>query len=280
MSCNTNCVMNAGKEIVMKEGEVMLKDKVALITGAASGIGYAVAKKMAAEGAKVVIADVSAEGVARVCDELGCIGKVVDLSTREGCRQIVDFALESYGRVDILGNIAGIQYVSPIEEFPEDKWDFMIRLMLTAPFLLTRYCWPSMKENGWGRIVNLSSIHGLVASEFKSCYVSAKHGLYGLTKTAAMEGGPYGITANCICPAYVMTPLVEGQIEKQAKVHNIPREQVISDVMLAKAAIKKMLDPSTVADVFSFLCSDAAESITGTSIPVDGGWTAGLSGEF
>lgn len=252
----------------------MLKNKVALITGAASGIGYAVAKKMAAEGAKVVIADVSADGVARVCDELGCVGKVVDLSTREGCRQIVDFALETYGRVDILGNIAGIQYVSPIEEFPEDKWDFMIRLMLTAPFLLTRYCWPSMKENGWGRIVNLSSIHGLVASEFKSCYVSAKHGLYGLTKTAAMEGGPLGITVNCICPAYVMTPLVEGQIEKQAAVHNIPREQVISDVMLAKAAVKKMLDPSTVADVFAFLCSDAAESITGTSIPIDGGWTA------
>ncbi len=252
----------------------MLKDKVALITGAASGIGYAVAKKMSSEGAKVVIADVSTEGVTRVCQELGCIGKVVDLSTREGCRQIVDFALEAYGRVDILGNIAGIQHVAPIEEFPEDKWDFMIRLMLTAPFLLTRYCWPSMKENGWGRIVNLSSIHGLVASEFKSCYVSAKHGLYGLTKTAAMEGGPYGITVNCICPAYVMTPLVEGQIENQAKVHNIPREQVISDVMLAKAAIKKMLDPATVADVFAFLCSDAAESITGTSIPVDGGWTA------
>ena len=160
------------------------------------------------------------------------------------------------------------------EEFPEDKWDFMIRLMLTAPFLLTRYCWPSMKENHWGRIINLSSIHGLVASEFKSCYVTAKHGLYGMTKTAAMEGGAYGITANCICPAYVMTPLVEGQIASQAKVHNISEEQVISDIMLSKAAVKKMLDPATVAEVFAFLCSDAAESITGTSIPVDGGWTA------
>ena len=131
-----------------------------------------------------------------------------------------------------------------------------------------------MKENHWGRIINLSSIHGLVASEFKSCYVTAKHGLYGMTKTAAMEGGAYGITANCICPAYVMTPLVEGQIASQAKVHNISEEQVISDIMLSKAAVKKMLDPATVAEVFAFLCSDAAESITGTSIPVDGGWTA------
>ena len=252
----------------------MLKDKVALITGAASGIGYAAAKKLSAEGAKVVIADVNAAGVEKVCNELGCIGKAVDLSSRVGCREIADLALNTYGRVDILGNIAGIQHVCPIEEFPEDKWDFMIRLMLTAPFLLTRYCWPSMKENHWGRIINLSSIHGLVASEFKSCYVTAKHGLYGMTKTAAMEGGAYGITANCICPAYVMTPLVEGQIASQAKVHNISEEQVISDIMLSKAAVKKMLDPATVAEVFAFLCSDAAESITGTSIPVDGGWTA------
>ena len=252
----------------------MLKDKVALITGAASGIGYAVAKKLSAEGAKVVIADVNAAGVEKVCNELDCIGKAVDLSSREGCREIADLALNTYGRVDILGNIAGIQHVCPIEEFPEDKWDFMIRLMLTAPFLLTRYCWPSMKENHWGRIINLSSIHGLVASEFKSCYVTAKHGLYGMTKTAAMEGGAYGITANCICPAYVMTPLVEGQIASQAKVHNISEEQVISDIMLSKAAVKKMLDPATVAEVFAFLFIVAAESITGTSIPVDGGWTA------
>lgn len=252
----------------------MLKDKVALITGAASGIGYAVAKELSREGCRVVIADVNEQGVERVCAELGCVGKAVDLSTRQGCRDIVDFALEQYGRVDILGNIAGIQHVCPIEEFPEDKWDFMIRLMLTAPFLLTRYCWPSMKENGWGRIINLSSIHGLVASEFKSCYVTAKHGLYGMTKTAAMEGGPYGITANCICPAYVMTPLVEGQIAAQAKTHGISEERVISEVMLSKATIRKMLQPEAVAEVFKFLCSDAAESITGISLPIDGGWTA------
>ncbi|NMA93075.1 MAG: 3-hydroxybutyrate dehydrogenase [Clostridiales bacterium] len=252
----------------------MIKGKVALITGGASGIGKAITTRMCKEGAKVVIADINAEGVKKVCEELGCEGKAVDLSTREGCKVIVDYAVEKFGRVDILGNIAGIQHVCPIDQFPEDKWDFMIRLMLTAPFLLTKYCWPYMKENGWGRIVNLSSIHGLVASEFKSCYVTAKHGLFGMTKTAALEGGPLGITVNCICPAYVMTPLVEGQIADQAKTHNIPEEKVISDIMLSKAAIKKMLDPSTVADVFVFLCSDAAESITGISLPIDGGWTA------
>lgn len=252
----------------------MLKDKVAIITGGASGIGYAVAESLSAEGAKVVIADINAEGIERACSVIDCAGRAVDLSTREGCREIVDFALQRYGRVDILGNIAGIQHVCPIDEFPEDKWDFMIRLMLTAPFLLTKYCWNSMKENGWGRIINLSSIHGLVASEFKSCYVTAKHGLYGMTKTAALEGGPLGITVNCICPAYVHTPLVEGQIASQAKAHGISEDQVISDIMLAKASIKKMLKPQTVAEVFKFLCSDAAESITGISLPVDGGWTA------
>lgn len=252
----------------------MLNEKVALITGAASGIGYAVAKKLTLEGAKVLIADVNRDGVARVCKELGCVGKAVDLSTQQGCKDITELALDTYGRVDILGNIAGIQHVCPIEEFPEDKWDFMIALMLTAPFLLTRYCWPAMKANGWGRIINLSSIHGLVASPFKSCYVTAKHGLFGMTKTAALEGGAYGITANCICPAYVMTPLVEGQIAAQAQMHNVPPHQVISDIMLDKAAVKKMLQPETVAEIFVFLCSEAADSITGTSIPIDGGWTA------
>lgn len=257
-----------------KTGGDMLKGKTALITGGASGIGYAVAEMLKEEGAQVVIADVNADGTDAACAKLGCIGKAVDLSTREGCREIADYALAHCGRVDILGNIAGIQHVSPIETFPEDKWDFMIRLMLTAPFLLTKYCWQSMKENGWGRVINLSSIHGLVASEYKSCYVSAKHGLYGLTKTAALEGGACGITVNCICPAYVQTPLVEGQIASQAKAHGIGEDQVVAEIMLAKASVKKMLKPRTVAEVFRFLCSDAADSITGISLPVDGGWTA------
>jgi len=176
--------------------------------------------------------------------------------------------------VDILANVAGVQHVCPIEEFPEDKWDFIISLMLTAPFLLTRYCWPYMKEKGWGRIINMSSIHGLVASEFKSAYVSAKHGLVGFTKTAAMEGGPQGITCNAICPAYVMTPLVEKQIAAQAQTHGIPEEKVISDIMLSKAAIKKMVPAENIGAIVKFLCSDAAASITGIALPIDGGWTA------
>ena len=167
----------------------MLNDKIAIVTGAASGIGYAVAQALRQEGAQVVMADVNEALLRESARKLGGVPFVGNLTKREDCRQLVDFTAQRFGRVDILANVAGVQHVCPIEEFPEDKWDFIISLMLTAPFLLTRYCWPYMKENGWGRIINMSSIHGLVASEFKSAYVSAKHGLIGFTKTAAMEGG-------------------------------------------------------------------------------------------
>ena len=252
----------------------MFEGKVAIVTGAASGIGYASAVDLAQKGAAVVLADVNREKVELAAKEVGGLSFVGDLSKREDCKALVDFTIKELGKVDILVNVAGLQNVSPIDEFPEDKWDFMISLMLTAPFLLTKYCWNSMKENGWGRIINLNSVHGLVASEFKSAYCSAKHGLYGLTKVAAMEGGPYGITVNSVCPAYVRTPLVDGQMKDQARVHGITEEEVVSEIFLQKAAIKKLLEPKTIAEVISFLCSDAAANITGIALPVDGGWTA------
>lgn len=253
----------------------MFKGRVAIVTGAASGIGFAAAEMLAKEGAQVVMADVNEALLKESAAKVGGEYFVGDLSKRECCRALVDFTLEKFGKVDILLNIAGIQNVAPVEEFPEDRWDFMISLMLTAPFLLTKYVWPSMKAQGWGRVVNLNSIHGLVASEFKSAYVSAKHGLVGFTKAAALEGGSCGITVNSVCPAYVRTPLVDNQIEAQAKNHGISKEEVVSKIMLQKAAIKTMLEPSTVAEVIKFLCSDAAANITGSALTIDGGWTAG-----
>lgn len=253
----------------------MLDSKVSIVTGGASGIGFSVAKMLSKEGGKVVIADISEEKLIEVSKELGCDYFKADLSKRENCKSLVDYVINKYSKVDILVNVAGVQNVSSIEEFSEDKWDFMISLMLTAPFLLTKYVWPYMKSQGWGRIINLDSIHGLVASEFKSAYVSAKHGLIGLTKTAALEGGPQGITVNAICPAYVRTPLVDNQIEAQAKNHGITKEEVVSKIMLQKSAIKTLIEPDAVAETVKFLCSDAANHITGSALTMDGGWTAG-----
>ena len=253
----------------------MLKDKVAIVTGAASGIGLATAEMLAKEGARVVLADINEAQLEAVSAKIGADALAVDLSEREGCRELADYTMKQHGRIDILVNVAGIQNVASVEDFPEERWDFMISLMLTAPFLLTKYAWPSMRQNGWGRVINLNSIHGLVASEFKSAYVSAKHGLMGLTKTAALEGGPCGITVNSICPAYVRTPLVDNQIEAQAQNHGISKEEVVSKIMLQKAAIKTMLEPETIAEAVKFLCSDAAANITGTAFTIDGGWTAG-----
>ena len=253
----------------------MLKDKVAIVTGAASGIGLVTAEMLAKEGARVVLADINEAQLEAVSAKIGADALAVDLSKREGCRELADYAMKQHGRIDILVNVAGIQNVASVEDFPEERWDFMISLMLTAPFLLTKYAWPSMRQNGWGRVINLNSIHGLVASEFKSAYVSAKHGLMGLTKTAALEGGPCGITVNSICPAYVRTPLVDNQIEAQAQNHGISKEEVVSKIMLQKAAIKTMLEPETIAEAVKFLCSDAAANITGTAFTIDGGWTAG-----
>jgi len=251
-----------------------LSGKCAIVTGAASGIGLACAERLAADGAKVVLADVNAEAGAKHAKRLGGTFVAADLTQRAGCRALIDEALEAHGGVHILVNNAGFQHVSPIEEFPEDQWERMLALMLTAPFLLTRYCWPTMKRQRWGRVVNIASIHALVASPFKAGYVSAKHGLIGLTRTAALEGGEAGITVNAICPAYVRTPLVDRQIADQAKANNMSPDEVIEKIMLAPAAVKRLIEPAEVAAFVAYLCSDAAGVITGAALNMDLGWTA------
>ncbi len=248
--------------------------KVAVVTGGASGIGLACAERLAADGMKVVIADMNEKAGAEHANRLSGDFIFSDLGTRSGCKQLVDETLKRHGTVHVLVNNAGFQHVSPIEDFPEEQWERMISLMLTAPFLLTRYCWPSMKKQKWGRIVNIASIHALIASPYKVAYIAAKHGLVGLTRTAALEGGEFGITANAICPAYVRTPLVDNQIADQAKANNLSKEEVIEKIMLAPAAVKRLIEPAEVAGFAAYLCSDAAGVITGSALTMDLGWTA------
>ena len=248
--------------------------KVAVVTGAASGIGLACAERLAADGMKVVLADMNEKAGAEHARRLSGDFIHADLSQRSGCRNLVDQALKKHGAVHVLVNNAGYQHVSPIEDFPEDQWERMLALMLTAPFLLTRYVWPQMKKQKWGRVVNIASIHALIASPFKVGYIAAKHGLVGLTRTAALEGGEHGITVNAICPAYVRTPLVDNQIADQAKANRMSAEEVIEKVMLAPAAVKRLIEPAEVAACVAYLCSDAAGVITGSAMTMDLGWTA------
>jgi 3-hydroxybutyrate dehydrogenase len=251
-----------------------MEKKVAVVTGAASGIGLAVSESLTDAGYQVVMADVNSDaGVAQAERIGGCFIKI-DLTDAEACKGLIDETVSRFGSVDVLVNNAGIQHVSPVEDFPVEKWNFIISLMLTAPFLLTKYSWPHMKQRGWGRIININSVHGLRASEFKSAYISAKHGMTGLTKTTALEGGPFGITVNSICPAYVRTPLVDNQIDAQAATHGIPREEVIEQIMLKKAAVKRMIEPAEIGQAVLFLCSDAASCMTGSMLTIDCGWTA------
>jgi 3-hydroxybutyrate dehydrogenase len=248
--------------------------KCAIVTGAASGIGKAIAEALAATGYSVVVADLNDAAGTAVAQAVGGLFVRTDVAARADCQRLVAEAVHNLGGVHVLVNNAGFQHVAPIEDFPEDTWERMLQVMLTAPFLLTRYVWPHLRAQGWGRVVNIASIHALVASPHKAGYIAAKHGLLGLTRTAALEGGPHGITVNAICPAYVRTPLVENQIAAQAQAHGIPADEVVEKVLLKSAAVKRLIEPAEVARLVCYLCSDAAAAITGAAWTMDCGWTA------
>ena len=251
-----------------------MDQSVAIVTGAASGIGRSIAQALAQRGDRVVVADIDKAGGEAAADALDARFVQADLSQREDCQRLITETLKRYSRVDILINNAGFQHIESIETFPPEIWDKMIAVMLTAPFLLTQHVWQAMKANGWGRIINISSIHGRVASPFKSAYVTAKHGLIGFTRSAALEGGAHGITVNAICPGYVQTPLVEEQIADQARTHQLTRDEVLEQVMLAPAAIKRLIRPEEIASLVVYLCSEEAGVITGADWAIDLGWTA------
>src|SRR5665811_2152076 len=243
-----------------------LAGRRALVTGGASGIGRAIAVAFADAGAAVTILDrdVAAKAVA---DEIGGLAVVADLSDLDA---IADLDFD----VDIVVNNAGVQHVAPLESYPPERFSFILRVMLEAPFRIIQGALPHMYERGWGRIINVSSVHGLRASAYKSAYVSAKHGLEGLSKVVALEGGPHGVTSNFINPAYVRTPLLEAQIADQARSHGISESEVVEQIMLAPAAVKRLVEPQEVAALALFLCGKNADSVTGSSFCLDGGWTA------
>ncbi len=257
-----------------------IKGKTAVITGSTSGIGLGIAQGFAAQGVNIVMngfGDPQAIEKERLALEgLGCqaIYNPADMTKPEQIEGLIDAAAERFGSVDILVNNAGIQHVAPIDEFPIEKWNAIIAINMSSSFHTTRAALKYMKQQGWGRIINLVSTHGLVASPFKSAYVTAKHGVIGMTKTVALEVAQANITCNAICPGYVYTPLVENQIADTAKARGISEEEVINNVLLAAQWTKKFTTVEQIAGTAIFLCSDAAENITGTAIPLDGGWTA------
>jgi 3-hydroxybutyrate dehydrogenase len=232
--------------------------RCALVTGAAGGIGGAIASRLVADGWSVHGVDLAD----------------ADLATREGNRAVVDAALERLGRLDAVVAAAGLQHVAPVQEFPEDRWDALIAVMLTSPFLLAKYAWEALAASGDGRYCVIASAHALAASPFKAGYVSAKHGVLGLVKTLALEGAPVDISASAICPGYVRTPLIEAQIADQARAHGLPEERVLEDVILAPQAVKRLLEPEEVADVVAYVLGPTGRVFTGAPVVIDLGWTA------
>jgi 3-hydroxybutyrate dehydrogenase len=230
--------------------------RVALVTGAAGGIGSALVERLRADGWLIHAVDVAD----------------ADLTTREGNRAVVEAALAAHGRLDAIVANAGFQHVAPVDEFPEDRWDELLALLLTSPFLLARYAWPALRASGDGRFLAVASVHGLVASPFKAGYVAAKHGLLGLVKTLALEGAADGIAAHAICPSFVRTPLVEAQLGVQAQAHGLPRERVLEEVILERHAVKRLLEPAEVADVAAFLLGPGGRAVTGQPVVMDLGW--------
>jgi 3-hydroxybutyrate dehydrogenase len=247
--------------------DVDLTGRRVLVSGAASGIGRAVAERLALAGAAVTVLDLDGGAAEKVAAGIGGEALQADLSDY-GVLDSLEF------EADVLVNNAGVQHVDAIEEFPPEKFSMMMRLMLEAPFRLAQKALPGMYEKGWGRVINISSVHGLRASPYKAAYISAKHGLEGLSKVIALEGGPKGVTSNCICPAYVRTPLVEGQIADQARTRGISEREVIEKVMLTGPAIKRLVEPEEVAEFAAFLCSAQASFVTGASLTMDGAATA------
>lgn len=249
--------------------------RVAVVTGGAGGIGRAIATALAADGATVVVADRDMAGAQAVAVGLaGAWPHAIDVADPAACRAMIEAVVERHQRLDILVNGAGFQHVAPVVDFPMERWDAILGAMLTGPFVLTQAALPRMYERGWGRIVNIGSIHSVVASPNKVAYVAAKHGLLGLTRAVALEAGPHGVTCNAVCPAYVRTPLLDAQIADQARTSGIPERDVVDRIMLAGAAIPRLLEAGEVAAYVRFLCSDAAAGITGSAQMIDGGWTA------
>ncbi|MBH9966548.1 3-hydroxybutyrate dehydrogenase [[Bacillus] enclensis] len=257
----------------------MVNEKVVFITGAARGIGFEIGEHFAMNGAKVVLSDINQEGLDEAVDELkdrgfNAIGIKCDVTSEEEVKAGIDKTVEHFGRIDVLINNAGIQHVAPIEEFPIEKFELLIKIMLTAPFIATKFAFPHMKKQKFGRIINMASINGLIGFAGKAAYNSAKHGVIGLTKVSALEGAEHGITVNAMCPGYVDTPLVRNQLQDISSTRGVPLEKVLEEVIYPLVPQKRLLSVEEIADYTMFLASDKAKGVTGQAVVLDGGYTA------